>query len=55
MEVGKTSSNEIIVPDRSKTNVTWLSDSGTEIKLTLQKNICTGKYIKYWEKQVSVM
>ncbi|CAG2256249.1 unnamed protein product [Mytilus edulis] len=42
MEVGKTSSDEIIVPDRSKTNVTWISDSGTEIKLKLQKNICTG-------------
>ncbi|VDI60797.1 latrophilin 3 [Mytilus galloprovincialis] len=42
MEVGKTSSDEIIVPDRSKTTDTWISDSATEIKLKLQKNMCTG-------------
>ncbi|XP_052076567.1 adhesion G protein-coupled receptor L4-like [Mytilus californianus] len=38
MEVGKTSSTEIIVPDRLQTNDSWITDSGTEMKL--KKNMC---------------
>lgn len=43
MEVGRASSDEIIVPDRSETNGTWISDSRTEIKLKLEKKKCSGK------------
>ncbi|XP_052106943.1 adhesion G protein-coupled receptor E1-like [Mytilus californianus] len=42
MEVGKASSDEITVPDRLKTSDSWISDSGTEIKLKLKQNICGG-------------
>ncbi|CAG2236942.1 ADGRB1 [Mytilus edulis] len=42
MEVGRASSDEIIVPDRSETNGTWISDSRTEIKLKLEKKKCSG-------------
>ncbi|CAC5425307.1 unnamed protein product [Mytilus coruscus] len=42
MEVGKSTSDEITVPDRLKTSDTWISDSGTEIKLKKKKNICSG-------------
>lgn len=47
MEVGKAGLDEIIVPDRLKTNVTWISDSRTEIKLKLDKNKCSGKSILF--------
>lgn len=40
MEVGKTSSKEITVPDRLTTSNSWISDSETEIKL--KTNICGG-------------
>ncbi|VDH92803.1 latrophilin 2 [Mytilus galloprovincialis] len=39
IEVGKTSSAEIIVPDRLQTNDSWIVDSGTEMKL--KKNSCS--------------
>ncbi|VDH92801.1 G protein-coupled receptor 133 [Mytilus galloprovincialis] len=39
IEVGKTSSAEIIVPDRLQTNDSWVIDSGTEMKL--KKNMCS--------------
>ncbi|VDI76155.1 Hypothetical predicted protein, partial [Mytilus galloprovincialis] len=42
MQVGKASSDEISVPDRSKTPDSWIADSVTEIKL--KKNICSGTY-----------
>ncbi|CAC5400899.1 unnamed protein product [Mytilus coruscus] len=40
IEVGKASSDEIIVPDRSKTSDSWIADSATEIKL--KTNRCSG-------------
>ncbi|VDI21105.1 Hypothetical predicted protein, partial [Mytilus galloprovincialis] len=40
MEVGKTSSDEITVPNRLTPSDSWISDSATEIKL--KKNICSG-------------
>lgn len=44
MEIGKASSDEITVPDRTKTSESWISESATEIKLNLDKNTCSGKY-----------
>lgn len=40
--VGKSSSPEITVPDR-QTNDSWITDSGTEMKL--KQSMCSGKYI----------
>lgn len=41
IEVGKTISDEITVPDRLKTSLSWIKDSATEIKL--KKSIHNGK------------
>ncbi|XP_071124121.1 adhesion G protein-coupled receptor B3-like [Mytilus edulis] len=40
IEVGKASSDEITVPDRSKISDSWITDSATEIKL--KTNRCSG-------------
>ncbi|CAC5362286.1 ADGRB1 [Mytilus coruscus] len=55
MEVGKASSDEITVPDRLKTSDSWISDSGTEIKLKLKQNICGGltRYSSTFYRNVS--
>lgn len=41
-EVGKTISDEITVPDRLKTSLSWITDSAFEIKL--KKSSHHGKY-----------
>ncbi|CAG2256987.1 unnamed protein product [Mytilus edulis] len=40
IQIGKTSSDEIHVPDRLKTSDSWISETQTEITLT--KNTCSG-------------
>ncbi|VDH98409.1 leucine-rich repeat-containing G protein-coupled receptor 5 [Mytilus galloprovincialis] len=40
IQIGKTSSDEIHVPDRLKTSDSWISE--TQTKITLTKNTCSG-------------